>query len=718
MMTTHFEEETPSANYLNREVVRLLFSYLLRYRRYLFWALLIVSVITATKLVVPFASGVVIDRYIVKTGLVITAPDEAALHDQPRQLLGAWRKAVPLDRATRFIPQHRLRKLSAREIASLKERGILARDSRVLIESPRFFSSSRQKFSNAIAGGEITAYGDDRYLLAPEALQAFTTKEMAGLRAHDWQRVVYAVLGIIALFLIQFAASYLQIMALMKLSQFAMRDLRLDLYRHMLSLELKFFDKNPVGRLVNRVTNDIETLNEMFSTVVVTLFQDTIIMAGVIVVMFLTDVPLTVVVAASFPFLAAIILLFRAKARAAYRQIRTKIAQLNAFLNENITGMRIIQVFRREMRQYHAFAGINHEAYRATIRQLMIYAVFRPSIDFFRWVVVAAIVFFGAQALVNASLSYGVIVMFLAYIANLFEPLGDMAEKFDVMQSANAAGEKILSMFKVRAVAEIDGQVAPAPENRPRTLPARARLSGAIRFDNVWAAYKENEWVLRGVSFDVPPRTTLAIVGETGSGKSTVVSLLGRLYPWQKGAITIGGVFISDIPYGALRRSIGVVMQEPFLFSRSLRENITLGAPFDKQRSDEVAAATHIDMFIKRLPQGLDEPVMERGVTFSAGERQLCSFARALYADPSILVLDEATANIDSETESLIQDAIGRMVQDRTAIVIAHRLSTVRRADRIIVLDKGMVAEEGDHDALMARKGLYYELYRLQFGAG
>jgi ATP-binding cassette subfamily B multidrug efflux pump len=716
-MNVHIEEDTPSTVYVNREVVRLLFSYLLRYRRYLFWALLFVSIITATKLMVPFASGWVIDRYLVKEGRLVTVIDDATLQMQPRAYVAAYRRSIALDEKTRFIPQYRLRRVSAREIAELEERRFITAESRILIESPRFTPASRRSWDQAIARGEIRSF-DNRLFVCSDALfDRFSGSEMALLRIHDWRAVLYTVLLILALFCIQFGASYLQIIALMKLSQYAMRDLRLDLYRHLLSLELKFFDGNPVGRLVNRVTNDIETLNEMFSTVLVTLFQDLIIMVGVVIVMYVTEARLALIVSASFPLLAATIIIFSLKARNAYRVIRTKIAHLNAVLNENITGIRITQVFRREERQYMGFAKVNHENYEANIAQLMIYAVFRPMIDFFRWVVVAAVIFYGAQALVQASLSYGIIVMFLAYIANLFEPLGDMAEKFDVMQSANAAGEKILAMFRAKAVSEADGGADASGPDESGRLRGFKRLRGEIRFENVWAAYKENEWVLRGVSFTVPAQSTLAIVGETGSGKSTVISLLGRLYPWQRGSITIDGEPIDSVPYSTLRNNIAVVMQEPFLFSRTLRENIVLGFPFDQERFDTVAAATHIDSFIRRLSKGIDEPVMERGVTFSAGERQLCSFARALYADPSILVLDEATANIDSETESLIQDAIQRMVRDRTAIVIAHRLSTVRSADRIIVLDNGMVAEEGDHASLLAAKGLYYELYRLQFEA-
>ena len=383
-------------------------------------------------------------------------------------------------------------------------------------------------------------------------------------------------------------------------------------------------------------------------------------------------------------------------------------------VQENITGIRITQIFGREAQQFAKYRAINHGVYSANLKQLLVYAVFRPLIDFFRWAAVAGVILFGAQMLVHAALSYGVIVMFLAYIASLFEPLGDLAEKFDILQSANAAGEKILAMFKEDAAREIDkkGDAGSFVQRH-----GGRRFKGEVRFEDVWCSYTPDEWVLRGVSFSIPPRSTLAIVGETGSGKSTIISLLGRLYPWQKGRITVDGTDLPDIPYGILRGQMAAVMQDMFLFSRSVRENLTLDAPFDEKRWNEAVRVTHVDRLIERLPGGAQEAVMERGVTLSAGERQLCAFARALYADPAILVLDEATSSIDSETENLIQDALRHLVRDRTSIVIAHRLSTVRSADRIIVLDKGTIAEEGDHDSLLARKGLYYELYKLQFGA-
>lgn len=708
-MTAHFEEDVPSsATLLNREVVRLLFSYLLRYRRYLLIAIIFVALITGVRLLVPFISGYVVDNFLVKKGYAVRL-DAPGIDASLQKRL---RREAALDDSTVFLYRNRLGCLSAQEIEYVKQRS----PQQWLLVEPRAAvpENTVRKLEAGMRSGQIRRCGRGQYLFSDAASGSFTTAEMVGLRNSDWHRVAVYALFVIGLFLIQFGASYFQIIALMKLSQFAMRDLRLDLYRHLLSLELKFFDKNPVGRLVNRVTNDIETLNEMFSTVAVALFQDIVIMAGIVIVMLCTDLRLSLVVCSTFPFLAVITVVFRNRARSAYRNIRTRIASLNAFLNENITGIRITQIFGREARQLAKYRAINHGVYSANLKQLKIYAVFRPLIDFFRWAAVAGVILFGSQMLVHAELSYGVIVMFLAYIASLFEPLGDLAEKFDIMQSANAAGEKILAMFKADAVREIDKR-DDAGSSAQRQ--GKGRFKGEVRFEDVWCAYSGTEWVLHGVSFAIPPRSTLAIVGETGSGKSTIISLLGRLYPWQKGRIMVDGTDLGDIPYSVLRSQMAAVMQEMFLFSRSVRENLTLDAPFDEKRWHEAIRITHVDRLLERLPGGAAEAVMERGVTLSAGERQLCAFARALYADPAILVLDEATSNIDSETENLIQDALRHLMRDRTSIVIAHRLSTVRSADRIIVLDKGTIAEEGDHASLLARRGLYYELYKLQFEA-
>jgi ABC-type multidrug transport system fused ATPase/permease subunit len=486
-----------------------------------------------------------------------------------------------------------------------------------------------------------------------------------------------------------------------------MRDLRCDLFAHIISLELSFFDKSQIGTLVNRVTNDIEVLNELFSSVLVTLFQDMLILSGITVIMFVTNVTLGLAVAITFPALIVLSLIFRFKVRSAYRLIRTKIAAMNAFLNEHISGIRIIQIFVRETRQIDKFYTVNKEAFDANMKQVYVYGIFRPLIEFFRWFAISGVLFIGAGMIASNRISYGLLVMFLSYIGTFFEPLGDLAEKFDTLQSATAAGEKILNLFNVGAVRELPGNNSDRQYDKC--------LDGEIRFDNVWFSYKPDQWILKGVSFTLPKNKSLAIVGETGSGKTTIANLLSRFYRFQKGSITIDGTDINNIPYKLLRSNIATVMQDVFLFSRTIEENITLNCKFDQTAFESVCNISHCDTFIKSLPNKSREPVMERGVTFSTGQRQLLAIARALYFDPAILILDEATSNIDTETERLIQDAISNLVKGRTSLIIAHRLSTIRNADNIIVLDGGRIVEQGDHQSLLAAKGAYFDLYNLQF---
>jgi ABC-type multidrug transport system fused ATPase/permease subunit len=438
---------------------------------------------------------------------------------------------------------------------------------------------------------------------------------------------------------------------------------------------------------------------------------------------------LAMVVAVTFPIIVVLTLLFQAKARKAYRMIRTRIAALNAFLSESISGVRVVQIFCAEAKSLAKFSLANKAVYDANIRQLYVYAVFRPLIDFMRWLAIAGVIYFGARFLIEDRISYGLLVMFLAYIGNFFEPISDLAEKFDVLQSAAAAGEKILSVFNADAVKELD---IPATTYEARTSQSRTTTPSPnsslpilpspldtplIVFDNVWFAYKPDQWVLKGVSFEVAPRTTLAIVGSTGAGKSTIINLLTKLYRISKGAILLDGKEIAAISYADLRGSVAVVMQESFLFARSIRDNIILDHPYNETRFRDVCHRARLDSFLSRRPKADLEEVAEGGVTFSAGERQLLSFARALYADPAILVLDEATAHVDTETERLIAEATAELLAGRTSIVIAHRLSTIRSANRIIVLDEGEIAESGTHFELIEKKGFYYNLHSLQFSA-
>jgi ATP-binding cassette subfamily B multidrug efflux pump len=705
-----YEEDEQNGRLYNREVLKLLFRYIGRYRKYLIIALLFVLCIAGANLAVPFLFKTIVDRYIFKQGRIVDLEKLGEL-GADRRFRAGLRRGVHLKDGEVFFLQSDLRIFSRKEMDELVSSGALSGKSYVLLEARLSDSELSARISDLVRRGEVIKYGEDLYLFENSIMNTFKISEIMILRGQDMLRIIQLVALITTILLVQFFASYLQILYLMRLSQYAMRDLRRDLFEHILRREVSYYDGNPVGKLVNRVTNDIERLNELFSSVLVTLFQDMLMLLGITVVMFLTSVTLALIVAVSFPFLALFIILFRVQVRSAYRKIRTRITDLNSFLNETITGIRIVQIFVREPANYGKFQQYNEQVFGAQKGQLYINAVFRPLIGFMRWFAIAAVIYFGARGILQDRVSYGLLVMFIAYIERFFHPIQDLSEKFDIMQSANAAGEKILSIFRERGGRETEAI------SDPEAVTAAPVFSGRIEFRDVWFAYKPDEWVLRGVSFTVEPKKTLAIVGETGAGKSTIINLLSRFYTLQRGRILIDGVDIENIPRETLRRNIATVMQDVFLFSRSVRENIILDAPYDEHRFEEVSRITHIDRFIGSLPGGMHEPVMERGATFSAGERQLLSFARALYADPFILVLDEATSNIDTETERLIQDAILALLRGRTSIAIAHRLSTIKHAHAIIVLDRGRIVEQGDHEHLLKRRGLYHKLYSLQFEA-
>jgi len=748
------EEEDKNGKLYNRDVFSLVFRYIFAYKKYLFTALVFVLFITGANLAVPFFFKTIIDHFVFKQGKVVDLVKLSQLGEKDF-VQKRLNKSTYLDNSHGFLYQADLKYFSEQEIKQLTVNGVLSESTYVLVQPSSIDQELSDKINKLVQAGDVLDFTGFRYLFKTTVLHRFTVQEIVRLRKEDIRGIVRLVLIVITVLLVQFVSSYIQILLLMRLSQHAMRDLRRDLYTHILSLEVSYYEKNPIGRLVNRVTNDIERLNELFSSVLITFFQDMLMMAGIAAVMFMTSVTLALFVSITFPFLALCTIIFRVQVRNAYRVIRTKIADLNSFLNETITGIRIVQIFVREARNFKKFLGINNDVYNAQLRQLYVNAVFRPIIGFMRWFAIAAVIYFGAKGIVQGRVSFGLLVMFIAYIERFFHPIQDLSEKFDIMQSATAAGEKILSVFHADALKEVD-----IPRGRPdegegtgvggvpgqlnligkentiggytalengdigwkadvstyNAVSEPNRFKGRIEFNHVWFAYNPGEWVLRDVSFSINPRQTLAIVGETGAGKTTIISLLSRFYRPQRGTVLVDGLDIERVPFAVIRKNIIGVMQDVFLFSRSVRENIILGNPYDSERFRKVSETTHIDRFIRRLAAGEQEPVMERGATFSAGERQLLSFARALYFDPSILVLDEATSNIDTETERLIQDAIMRLTRGRTSIVIAHRLSTVQHAHKIIVLEKGRVIEEGTHSMLLSKKGLYHRLYTLQFG--
>ena len=520
----------------------------------------------------------------------------------------------------------------------------------------------------------------------------------------DYDVIVDTAIKYSIILVLGFAFNVAQTWILQKLGQNIILQVRKELYVHIQSLSSRYFDLTPVGKLVTRVSNDVEALDEMYSGILVKLFKNIVMIIGLAAVMLFYDYKLALL---SFTLLPVVILLtvvFRRLARKIYRLYRTRLTDLNTFLSEHLSGMRIIQIFGRERRKYEEFHGKNHKLYRAFYTEMLIFAIFRPLIFILSVLSLMIALWFGSKEVLSSVISVGTLYIFSIYIQSFFEPIQELAEQFSTLQSSIASAEKIFTiMDEDFSIEEIDN---------PVILP---EIKGRIEFDHVWFAYDDENYVLRDVSFVIEPGQKVAFVGATGAGKSSILNLIGRYYDIQKGHIYIDGVDIKKLSKKQLRSAIGQMQQDVFIFEGDVEYNIRL---HDEDITDEDvrAAAEYVNAssFIEKLPNGYKEPVTERGATFSAGERQLLSFARTLAHKPSILVMDEATANIDTETELLIQEALEKLMEGRTTIMVAHRLSTIQHADCIMVMHKGKIREQGTHQELLTQDGIYKKLYELQ----
>ncbi len=526
-----------------------------------------------------------------------------------------------------------------------------------------------------------------------------------------------------ASFLLEFTQTYL----MQWIGQKVMFDLRSQIYRHMQSMHLGFFDKNPVGRLVTRVTTDVDALNEMFTSGVVSIFEDIFVLGGIIAIMLKMSWRLALVAFAVLPLIFFATLVFRRSVRESYRRIRVAIAKINAYLQEHITGIVPLQLFNREERAFDKFSDINASHMGAYKDAIMAYALYYPVVEILSAIAIASVIWYGGHTVLAGVATIGILVAFIQYAQRFFRPIQDLSEKYNILQSAMAASERVFKLVDTKP--EIVSPANPKTPSGP----------GRIEFDHVWFAYRtvpppenpavdangskaaaaatqEWDWVLRDTSFTLEPGETVAIVGHTGAGKTTLISLLLRFYDVQQGAIKIDGVDIREMDAQELRRRFGVVLQDPFLFSGTVADNIRLGTQWiDDEAVEKAAEEVNVADFIRSLPDGFDSKVRERGSTLSTGQKQLISFARALAHAPKILILDEATSSVDTETEFRVREALTRMVEGRTSLIIAHRLSTIQRADKIIVMHKGKVREMGTHQQLLAQRGIYYKLYQLQY---
>jgi len=587
-----------------------------------------------------------------------------------------------------------------------------------------------------VLGPFLTKIAIDKYLA-----KAPNSHSWIGDRLSSAPLVGIAQIGglYIGLLILTFALEFIQTYTMQWTGQKVMFDLRSQIFRHLQHMHVGFFDKNPVGRLVTRVTTDVDALNEMFTAGVVSIFEDVFVLAGIVGIMLKMNWRLALITFAVLPLILIATKIFRDKVRDSYRRIRTAIARINSYLQEAVSGMLVLQLFNREKRAFKQFSDINASHMEAFKDAIMAYAVYYPVVEILSAIAIASIIWFGGMDVIKGVATLGVLVAFMQYAQRFFRPIQDLSEKYNILQSAMAAGERVFKLLDT----PVD-VMSPAQPKKPQG-------PGQIEFDHVWFAYRmvpgdsnftadvgtglrpvqaeqssaepedgsahsTPDWVLRDVSFVLDPGETVAVVGHTGAGKTTLISLLMRFYDVQKGAIRIDGVDIKDMDLKELRSRFGTVLQDPFLFSGTVAGNIRLGTEWIEDADVERAAEeVNLADFIRTLPGGFKEEVRERGSTLSTGQKQLISFARALAHDPKILILDEATSSVDTETEFRVRDALSRMVEGRTSLIIAHRLSTIQRADKIIVMHKGQVREMGSHQQLLAQRGIYWKLYQLQY---
>jgi ATP-binding cassette subfamily B multidrug efflux pump len=515
-----------------------------------------------------------------------------------------------------------------------------------------------------------------------------------------WMALLY--LGVM---LLAFLASYGETFITMWLGQRVQFDVRMQVFRHLQRLHPQFYDRNPVGRLLTRVTNDVNVLNEMFSSGVVTIIGDILMLTFIVAALLYFNWKLALITFTALPLLVGASFVFRYKVRNVYRNVRLTLARLNSFMQEHITGMKIVQLFTHEKKTYEKFDHVNSELQGHHFRSVMYYAVFFPTVEVIGAFSLALLLYNGHSAILAGALTFGQLVAFIQLVQRFYRPIADLAEKYNVLQASMASSERIFNL--------LDTEPAVIDAEKPADRPA---FSGRIDVENLWFAYDKEDWVLKDVSFSVAPGQKVALVGATGAGKTSIISLLYRFYDYQKGSIKLDGIPITEIPVVDLRKHLGLVLQDVYLFSGDLASNVRLrDSSITDAQVSEALERVGFGRFLKELPNGIHSEIRERGTTLSTGQKQLLSFARALAFDPDILILDEATSSVDTETERLIQTALDELLKGRTSIIIAHRLSTIEKADQIVVLHHGQVREIGRHDELMKKQGIYYKLYQMQY---
>ena len=726
-------EDTIQGKVYDKVLFKRIIAYLKPYKLLVIISFILLLLITATNLMAPVITQRAVDEIIVSNRNLIEFDDEYEKND--------FIQKYPKIKFTEFKFDNKLFLIFPNKKINFIEKEVVKK----LTGSGRFYAKivileNTQKNKDLLKSIRIEEISDDKMVVLNSELNnlkkssEITKEELKSLRINDIKKLRIYGLIFFAVVTLQLVFAFFQIYSINYASQHAMYDLRRDLFLRLEKMPLSFFDKNPVGRLVTRVTNDVGTLNEMFGNGLIQLIQEAFVLVGIMIAMLIYDYRLALVTFSVLPFTVVLFIIFIRKSRIIYRNVRKKLANINAALSEDISGFKIIQLFNQYKRKKKEFAQINGEYYSAARSMLKLFAFFRPVINSTRRIAVAVLLWYGGVQILQDRLSLGIFIAFLWYLDRFFEPIHHLSEKFNILQAGMAGAERIFDLMDkpVEDYRTEEGRAGDPPTQRKarRILlpPLQAfgvtkrcdkkeeGFKGEIEFKNVCLQYNENDEVLKNVSFKIKAGEKVALVGHTGSGKTSIISLISGLYPFQKGRIIIDGKDIADYSLEELRGNIGIVQQDVFLFSGTIKDNIVLNnEKISDERMQQVSEYVNVHNFIESLPGKYYEPVMERGATFSVGQRQLIAFARVLAYDPAIFVLDEATSNIDTETEILIQDALKKLMENRTSIIIAHRLSTIQNVDRIIVLHKGEVREVGTHQELLAKEGLYYDLYRLQY---
>ncbi len=687
----------------DRKLYGRLFVYVKPYMHIIAMAFVVMLALAFVEIYLPLVTKTAMDDHVVSNRSILILDDEVKQEEfEKRYGKLKFNKYDAGDIEYVIVPTKKRKQIGKKEITEYTEAGMLTTAKYYFTDN----NSEHLKILNSYepVDKEVIILSEKELAFSETISKRFKSKDWLKLRERDTDRLMYYGLIYLIFVLLQFAFNFLQVFMTTYASQHAMNDLRKDLFGHLQRMPVSFFDKNPVGRLVTRVTNDIRTLDEMLATGAITIIQDVLKIIAIMILMLNLNVELSLVSFSLIPIIIMLIFLYKKKIRPIYREVRKKIAGLNATLAEHMSGSKIIQIFNQYDAKKKEFSDKNESYYRTTLKQLTLNAFFNPLIRICTHIAIALIIWYGGGKILDNVITIGLFMAFTEYVRKLFEPINQFSQKFDILQAALTGAERIFGLMD-------DPQ-----DDYREELTSEKKFDGSIEFKNLWLAYNQEEWVLKDVSFKINPGEKVALVGHTGSGKTSIVNLILGMYPYQKGEILLDGEPIKSHSLPDIRSNIGIVQQDVFLFSGTIKDNIVLNnEKLSQDRLEEVAHMVNVDKFIDTLPGKYEEPVQERGATFSVGQRQLIAFARVLAYDPSIFILDEATSNIDTETEILIQSALERVMENRTSIIIAHRLSTIQHCDRIIVLHKGKIMEEGNHQELLQKEGLYYDLYKLQY---